>query len=270
MLVENLDLKLTRDLVKSCALLGRSEVRYLVDLYYQMQDYRIRSAGQSRAMVKSSEPNTLVSWSASIFEGMEKQIRRAMKSYSKAHRPGRWAMSVHGIGPIISAGLLAHIDIEKAPYVGNIWSFAGLDPSAKWEKKQKRPWNARLKVLCWKIGGSFVKLRNSENDIYGKVYECRKALEKERNESGAFATQASAVLAAKKIRAPETRAAYESGKLPPGHIEARSRRYAVKLFLAHLHHVMYECHYGEPPPMPYVLTQDGHTRFMGPPNWPIE
>lgn len=56
--------------------------------------------------------------------------------------------SIHGIGPVISAGLLAHIDIHRAVTVGHIWRFAGLDPSVKWLKKTKRPWNAGLKVLC--------------------------------------------------------------------------------------------------------------------------
>jgi len=265
----DLNVALSKDIVKSAALLGQSEVRYLVDLYYEVQNYRIRSASQTRAIAGAGKPHDLVSWSAEIFEKMEDQIKRAMKAYAASKEPGKWALSIHGIGPIIASGLLAHIDIEKAPYVGNIWSFAGLNPNATWEKKQKRPWNARLKVLCWKIGGSFVKLRNFDNDIYGKVYEDRKELEIQRNHAGEFAEQAATILATKKIKEPKTRAAYESGRLPDGHIDARARRYAVKLFLAHLHHVMYESHYGQAPPQPYILNDPGHTRFIGPPNWPM-
>jgi hypothetical protein len=54
-------------------------------------------------------------------------------------------------------------------------------------KGQKRPHNAKLKVLCWKIGDSFVKQQSRENDVYGKVYGERKRLELERNDAGLFA-----------------------------------------------------------------------------------
>ena len=111
---------------------------------------------------------------------------------------------LHGTGPrlwalAIAAGFLAHIDIERAPTVGHIWRFAGLDPTQKWEKKTKRPWNADLKTLCWKLGESFVKVKGNENDIYGKVYEARKAQEVLRNEAGELADQAADVLKNKRI-----------------------------------------------------------------------
>jgi hypothetical protein len=52
---------------------------------------------------------------------------------------------------------------------GSWWKFAGLDPTTKWKKKTKRPWNARLKVLVWKTTGSFVRTQYNENDFYGKL-----------------------------------------------------------------------------------------------------
>ena len=36
--------------------------------------------------------------------------------------------------------------------------------------------------------------------------------------------------------------------LPPAHIHARARRYVVKLFLFHLHEVMWNVEQGEAPP----------------------
>lgn len=259
--------RLTRDLRESARTLTEAEARYLVDLYYTIQNYRIRSGNQVRAASEDDEPHALVTWSFDVFDTVEKSIRSAMQKYAQAHRAGEWALSIYGIGPVISAGLLAHIDIHKAPTVGHIWRFAGLDPTLRWGKGEKRPYNARLKVLCWKIGDSFVKLRGSEKDIYGKLYEARKALELERNERGDFAEQARATLEGKKIRKRETRATYEAGKLPAGRLDLRARRYAVKLFLAHLHHVMYESTFGEPPPKPYVIAIQGHGHYMGPPNW---
>jgi transposase len=66
---------------------------------------------------------------------VEREIRKALDLYSDEHVPGVWAKSIIGIGPVIAAGLLAHIEIERAPTVGHIWAFAGLDPTRKWGRK---------------------------------------------------------------------------------------------------------------------------------------
>ena len=64
---------------------------------------------------------------------------------------------------------------------------------------------------------------------------------------------------------------YLEGKLPPARIHLRAKRWAVKLFLAHYHHVLYESTHGTPPPKPYILAKDPelHTHFIAPPNWPM-
>jgi hypothetical protein len=56
--------------------------------------------------------------------------------------------------------------------------------------------------------------------------------------------------------------------LPPAQIDNRARRYAVKLFLAHLHHVWYETEFGEAPPKPYPIAIMGHAHYIMPPGWP--
>lgn len=126
-------------------------------------------------------------------------------------------------------------------------------------------------MLCWKIGESFVKTSGRESDVYGKLYLTRKAAEQAKNEAGAFAEQAAAVLVAKRFKGETgAKAAYESGILPPGHIHARAKRWAVKLFLAHWHAVAYRYHYGTDAPKPYVLTPaGGHAHEITPPNWPF-
>ena len=76
---------------------------------------------------------------------------------------GPWAMATIGVGPVICAGVIARIDIHRAPTVGHIWRFAGLDPTQKWEKGKKRPWNTDLKRICWLLGESFVKVINNDD-----------------------------------------------------------------------------------------------------------
>ncbi len=259
--------RLTKDLREASRILTESEARYLVDLYYTTQQNRIRAAAQLREADNVEEPNALLQWAFHNFKITEDGCRAALLQYSRTKVVGRWLLSIHGIGPVISAGLLAHIDITRAPTAGHIWRFAGLDPSVKWEKKTKRPWNAELKVLCWKAGQSFMKLRGSPNDIYGKVYEERKEFEVERNESGANAETARKQLESKKFRENDTKKQLEEGKLSKGQIDARARRYAVKLFLSHLQHVMWEDKYGEPPARPYVISHMEHAHYIAPPLW---
>lgn len=305
--------RLNRDLANAAKTLSKAEARFLVDYYYIKQEDRKRSDNQVRALNSSNEPHTVVKWLATQSAVLENQIKRALGLYSMEDSLGKWAQSNVGIGPVIAAGLLAYIDIEKAPTVGHIWRFAGLDPTSKWmssddakawvkangvnvelaaktfgrqpaslqrmattslnkDTKQfetveltattlakalaRRPWNAGFKVLCWKIGESFVKFKNKEGCYYGKVYTERRAFEDLNNARGAYAAQAAALLKAKPThkQAP----IYKEGKLPDGHLHARSKRYAVKLFLAHYHEAAYRLVLKKAPPLPYAIAHLGH------------
>ena len=266
---EELEYRLSKDLVQASKTLSVMEIRFLVDSYYTMQENRIRNAHQVRTMLKQKQPEpcAVLEWLFSKSETLEGQIKRALKNWCEAdsNKNGQWCLSTVGIGPVITAGLLSHIDITKAPTVGHIWSFAGLVPGVKWEKGQKRPWNAALKRLCWLIGQSFMKNAGRENCHYGKIYRERKALEQARNHALQFKEQAAHILATKKIRR-ETEAYkyYSVGQLPPAQIEQRSERYATKLFLSHLHHVMYLNHYNTQPPKPYPIAILGHADMIQP------
>lgn len=292
--------RLSRDAAKAAANMSASEARFSVDYYYILQENRKRSDNQTRALLESGEPNLLIQYISEQNTVLEAQVKRGLDKYTDGHKVGSWMKSIHGIGPVIAAGLLAHIDIEKAPTAGHIWSYAGLVPGVKWEKGQKRPWNASLKVLCWKAGQSFMKFSGNEKCFYGQIYLERKAFEVKRNESGdnaylakelsekyakttdayawtsgCFSPADLASIRAKndgKITQADLakiRGAEGSGlcMLPPAQIDARARRYAVKLFLSHLHHVWYVKHYGVLPPKPYAIAQMGHAHMIQPPNF---
>lgn len=330
--------RLSKDLKQAAVELKEMEVRFLVDFYYIWQEARKRSENITRASKDESgeayldEPHSIITWMAKNTHTMENLIKGALDVYSNDQEAGIWARSITGIGPVLSAGLLAHIDITKCPTVGHIWRFAGLDPWSIWLGKEKgadlvasvvparqrvvteeqlvkisdlsnrridnlrrqalgynkegdgnsliranvvkvvakRPWNSDLKTLCWKISDSFVKFQNHENDIYGKRYVERKAYETAKNEAGEYAERAARELQKKNIKNRELRTLLESGKLPPGQLHMSAKRWTVKLFLAHYHHVAYESHFGTPPPKPYILDRPGHTHFIAPPNWPLE
>ena len=181
--------KLTKDLRNASRTLSPSEARYLVDRYYQIQQYRTSAKNQIRAS-EGGEPNEVIVWFANNFEELEKNIKKALDAYTSSHSVGVWAKSIIGIGPTFAAGLLAHIDAKKAPTAGAVWSYAGYNPSVEWLKGQKRPWNADLKKLMYLVGESFVKVQNNPRDVYGKLYKQRKEQEINKNLAGDFADQA--------------------------------------------------------------------------------
>ena len=277
-------IKLNKDLKTANYTLTDNEARFLVDAYYQMQENRKRSDNQVRSMAE--EPHEILAWLADNSRRLENYIKIALDYYSNSTSTGQWARSQVGIGPVIAAGLMAHIDITKAPTAGHIWNFAGLNPSISWGKGERRPWNASLKTLCWKIGESFVKVSGRDDAFYGHIYIQRKNQEWKKNLAGDYSDQATDKLANTKIgKATDAYKWYSglykgmdsemkpikasSGKgipmLPPAHIQSRSKRYAVKLFLSHYHHVAYLNHYNQAPPKPYAIDQMGHAHIINPP-----
>ena len=253
-----------RDSVKN---ITSTEARFLVDYYYIAQRERIRFDNQIRSMNKDNEPTLILNFMSGQSDLREKIMKNALDDYTKDHDVGSWMRSIHGIGPVTAAGLLAHIDITRAPTAGAIWSFAGIDGVSKWEKGQKRPFNATLKTLCYKIGEGFVKVSNNEASVYGKLYKERKALETAKNARGDFADQAANLLATKNYsKGTATRKCLEAGLLSPAHIHARARRYAVKMFLSHLHHVMYVTILNKLPPVPFAIAHLNHAHYFEIPN----
>lgn len=260
--------RLSKDAVAAARVLSHDEARFLVDYYYDMQENRKRGDNRVQSMRDRGEPCTAIDWLSSQDTALEARVKRLLDEYS-AHSPlGRWARSITGIGPVIAAGLLAHIRIEKCTTFGQIHRFAGLDPTATWEKGQKRPWNAGLKTLCWKIGESFVKVSGNDSDFYGKLYIQRKQREIVKNEAGDFKDQAAAKLVKFKIgKDTEAHGHYSAGRLPPAHIHARAKRWAVKLFLSHYFSVGYFLLHGKEAAVPYPIALGGHADYIAPPNF---
>ena len=262
--------KLKTDIRRSAVLLGRKEARFLVDQYYILQDIRIRAGNQRRQM--ENEPHQLIDWMFGSYDMLEKNLKSTLGYFAQGYAVGKWLQSICGVGPVISAGLLSHLDIRNCKTAGHFWRFAGLDPTQTWDKGQKRPWNGDLKRLCFLIGESFVKVQSNKNDFYGQLFAERKKYEAERNEKGELAEQAKSKL--EKFRIGHTTDAYKAysqGILPPAHIHARARRWTIKLFLSHVHHVMYLDYYGQEPVKPYAFEkcEGDHRHYISPPNLPL-
>lgn len=120
--------RLSKDIKLATAEMSDKEARFLVDTYYQMQGNRIVSDNQIRSMRETGEPNLVLQWLSAQNSVLENQIKSALGRYVDSHIMGDWMKSIMGIGDVISAGLLAYIDITKAKTAGAIWDYAGLNP----------------------------------------------------------------------------------------------------------------------------------------------
>lgn len=235
--------------------LPAAELRLLIANYYQSQEMRKRADMQMRHL-GDKQPLWISSYMAESFADIERQIALALDKIVTGPVVA-WMKSQRGVGPILAAGFLAHIDMDKAPTVGHIWRFAGLDPTMLWEKGQKRPYNAELKQLTWHLGQCFMKQSNDPDCFYGQLYRQRKQFEIERNEAGGNAERAKTFT----VSPTATKAVKDklkAGQMPDFNIDARARRYAVKIFLSHLHAVWHWDRFKRHAPTPYIIQFGGH------------
>lgn len=265
--LESLDFSLGKDLREMAKAMKRPQAINLIQLYYRLQDQRIRAGGQSYALEKSEEPSAVVNWVHTNMMDLEKRIAKLIDYYSAEHEVAQWARGQKGIGPVFSSAMLAMIDPVKCVTAGDLWAYAGLVPGMRRKAGQKSNWNPQLKVLAWKIGKSFVKVSGKDDAFYGIIYKDRKAYEMAKNEKGEYAETAAGYLKGRDY-SKDTEAAktLKSGKLPPFLIQARSERYAAKLFMAHFLEV-YRNHEGLEVVAPWAIAHGGHAHYIAPPNW---
>ena len=264
--------RLSRDLAQASATMGPREARFLVDGYYQIQGNRKRADNQIRAMEKLAkerglpvEPHIVIDWLSTQSRTLEGQIKRALDRYTRGHIMGSWMREVVGIGPVISAGILANLE-EPRNTVGKIYAFAGIagKDQKPWLKGEKRPYNTRLKTVCWHAGQSFMKFHARPDCFYGHMYKDRKAFEQRMSDEGRRTETAAEWLPRIKDKSSPTYKAYAEGRLPPSQIDGRARRVAVKMFLSHVNEVWCK-RLGRPIPAPFAIGIMGHADYIPPP-----
>lgn len=127
----------------------------------------------------------------------------------------------------------------------------------------KPPYNLDLKKKCFMIGKIFIFNKN-RGSLYGKIYTQRLLDETAKNERGEYADQAAKLLEEKNYGDNDTYKCLSQGKLSNSHLTARARRYAVKLFISHVHEAMYYAEYHTTPPTYYCIEYQGHHDYIAP------
>jgi hypothetical protein len=241
-------------------------VRSLVEMYYDFQGQRIISGNRIDGNVRQGliiredmEKYGVddIFEQATLFEKeIQKRLTREIKSYPLYTD---YFEKIYGIGPILSAGLMAYIeDISKFRHVSSLWQYCGLGMNTFCEKckkptsveityegkkgktvaKRQKPmkvcpvcdsetipfrqrrvagfqsnYNDKFKVLCWKIGSSFVK-QSAAKSGYRRLYDEIKITERRKH--------------------PEKIVTNGKTTYNDGHIHNMTMRKVVKIFLSHI------------------------------------
>lgn len=123
---------MSKDLKKAEVQIDSRQARFLVDTYYMIQEKRKRVGNQISALQKLGEPTESLELFFGINSQLEDFLRKMLDNFTDRHPMGEWMRGIIGIGPVLSAGILAHIQIDRTHCRGSIHRYAGLDPSLKW------------------------------------------------------------------------------------------------------------------------------------------
>jgi hypothetical protein len=239
--------------------MGNKEAQYLLDMYLFMLKRRVAIASKiSRCGIESRALGFLLDQ----IKAREGHARVLLDIYSDNHPVGAKMKEVKGIGPVIAAGLLAHVNMDRATTYGKILAYGGFNPNMVWNKGELRPFCAEFRSILIHAKRVFQFLSGNPTSYFGMHFKRYKNLIIAQNENGGMKEAAAAKLAKFNYR-HETKAyqCYIEGKLPPAHITQLAGTKTLKLFIGCLHKYWSE-HLGRSAPLPYAVEHMGHMDVM--------
>lgn len=256
------------------------ELRWLTDVYTQIQKLRIANSNRVQAASKgldTNSPDPFVAGLVDKLEALEKDTFNQMKRVVKHHPAWLWLNQVKGMGPTLSTKILGLIgDVEKFDTVSKLWSFSGYGikngERQRPVKGERLSYNRRLKTAVYLAGDSFIKSRSPYRDLYDSSKNRYRHTKQETPLCTAIGCIPQELPdretpPGKKdwdelIRAVNKEAGTETA-WSDGHVDNAARRYMVKIFLSHLWEVWREAE-GLPVRPHYAEEYLGHTTRLDP------
>jgi len=207
-------------------------------------------------MISEDQYTTLNATVGKVADSMEAVLEKPIRQELKGLSIHEWMSGIKGIGPRISASVIALVDpIEGFDTISKLWAYAGSDVvngvGTNKNSMNGRKYNWELKCLvCEKIPAQFIKQGKFYRELYDRVKTGYKERHPEAIESGAL-----------------TKAGKPRMKYTPIHIERMTRRKVGKIFIAHVWLKWREAE-GLPCRGPWVLEHGGHTTMIDPPESP--
>lgn len=225
-----------------------THLRTLVDLRGVVQKQRMAFGNRMDAIFREADVadeitiGLLERWH-NRFLDMESDLDKEIKDAIKDVPIINLMTQVKGVGPLLSARVVAMIDIEKSDTVSALWRYCGygVTPDGTRErptKGEKLHYNTRLKSSCYNLGRSMLRT----NSPYRSIYDSAKAY-------------------------------YEANRpdWTKAHRDMAALRKMVKIFLSHLW-LEWRTLEGLPVRNLYVEEYRGHTHILRPQEfgWPAQ
>ena len=237
---------------------AHQRLRYLVREYYRAQRARIRAAHYLRRLeardVEASRLKLFVAdqKESQLWEGRRsREIATSLADFAVGPR----LAALKGIGPVLAGGWIGELGpADRFAHPSAVWKYCGLSVGKDgWtihaEEGEKRPFSRALKTLAWKTSKSFVMTHGP----YRAFYDRRKQHEEDRKD-----------WIAERLRERRKLARDKELKGVQAYIDARAKRWTVKLFLSHLWHNSRELE-GKPTGTPWITGRGGHSEIIPPP-----
>ena len=244
--------------------LDDNSVRKIVASYHKIQEAK----DSIEYLLRDEDDIELVELMLDSLDSIESIIKRPLTNYSTASVVGEWCINQYGLGPVLTAGVMSHVDITKANTAGALWRYAGFEPSL--QDSPKVSFNGELKNICWKIGLNFAKYANRTKCFYGQLYLRDRTRRTEDNNNLMYADRAYELLDNVSSKNKPNIASLSMGKLPQEQIDAQARRFAIKMFLSHYHAIAYQEYYNTVPDSPSFIYIDGEKEEVQIPNNPFK
>ena len=167
-----------------------SELRALVEMYYDAQKFRIRGTNRMKALLRGATAAERLALAVQKLKEMEDVIVPAIAQALKQEPVAPWLLAQRGIGPtlagaIVASGLNPEIDKPSA-----WWRFAGVGivdgKNQRLRRGEKRSYSGFLRRTLYVALGSFLKSHQPDKgrpSFYADLYYQFKA-ESERDREG--------------------------------------------------------------------------------------
>jgi protein involved in ribonucleotide reduction len=234
-----------------------SEIRMLVQEYIRIQKVRMQYDNVMRGFshIEMKVPEFFqqqsenlnkyeVELSKKIKQFLEREDQQKIETHSSYVFPiYSWLKNIKGISHLLSAQLIAFINIEKFDNVAKLWAYCGMAVSngkaPKRSKGSKINWNPQLRMICYKLGDSFIKQRTPK---YRDIYDIEKEKQVKLLGETRHGMKSKNVMSHSKLKKEEedhkvneTHILFVSLPQSLGHADMRARRKAVKEFLKDLY-----------------------------------
>ena len=127
--------RIDKDVRLAAERMSVEEARYIVQLFYSMQDERIASNNQAKALQRDERPNHSIDYISRHFAALEHRVALLLRAYAQQQQICRWMMAQKGIAHVIASGLRAHINIHRCKNPSALWDYAGLNPHKRWPSR---------------------------------------------------------------------------------------------------------------------------------------